>query len=186
MSRIKVAGVWVCSLLACLLLLAEVARGHVEVLIQGATDEENREISSLFNRCGYNQANFLSACNELLERKPGNRPVRLHRASLLMRMGKMEEAKADLQHLRSKSPEFLLALNALESFWKIKGDRQRQLAALKERDKQKPSDPAQARMAKAAGKFNKFRIAELSGNFKEAESLREKIIEQCHPQIRRP
>ncbi len=102
-----------------IMFLAGLLQGHIYRIVPGATQDENNELSALNVHGEWSQERRLKGYDLLLRKSPGNRPARFLHASLLIRVGRIEQAKSELEYLRAKSPEFpgvSACPHALDSF----------------------------------------------------------------------
>lgn len=167
-----------CTIILCVAVSCAAIRSTFgEILLLGATLEENRELEIPLRIQQNDQVKALCAYGKVIQKNPKNRLSRLFHAHLLMQMGAITKCKEDIVYLESKAPNFRGVLELQVQLGRVTGERQHELAALERTLKPVPKKrPMLAATRAISVHFAKPRIAELRGNLREAEKLWKKMV----------
>ena len=130
-----------------------------------------------------NQEKLLKGYDLLVRTSPGNRPARLLRMALLIRVGRIEEAKSELEYLRTKCPDFPSVYENEVRLWHVLGNKNMELEACKRILKRKHADTLAAQLAKITARFTEARVAEMKGQPGRAESMLKAIVSKSDPKM---
>lgn len=154
------------------------------VQYSGATQEENRQLSGLAAADKLGKMASLKYLDHVINEYPANAPARLYRASALMQMGRMDEASRDLNELTRRSPECLNLSETWIFYYRIKGDRIKELNEMENLAGKTFVNNTTKAFAEVSICSNRPRMAELASNMDLAKKEWQEWVDKAPPQQR--
>ena len=163
--------------------LTNLALADTTVWYAYATQEENRQLFGLDTARREGQLAELNRLDRVLKEHPDNAAARSIRANALMQMGRLDEASRDIDELARRSPEYRMLPDNWIRYYRIKGDRIKELEGMKNLATRKVTDDTAMAFAGAI-RWHRPWIAELSGNTALAKKEWQKWVDESPLQQR--